>query len=72
MTKRKSGEMEPKEGSNREQRLESLMAAFLVVNGFDNEGIDEMSKCGCMSCRIIVTMYSEVKDRIMAETRMMH
>lgn len=59
-----SGPLKPREGSARETRLESLVAAFLVTHGFDEATILEMSECGCISCRIIVTMYIEVRSII--------
>ncbi len=49
---------------SREERLERLIVAFLLVNDIDREKLAGMRSCECLSCRIMVEMYNQVEDSI--------
>ncbi len=49
---------------SREERLERLIVAFLLVNDIDRGKLAEMRSCECLSCRIMVEMYNQVEDSI--------
>jgi hypothetical protein len=53
--------MESEEEVSREMMLELLIAAFLHVNGISSKSIAELTKCDCLSCKIMAEMYSQVE-----------